>query len=60
MKVTLLVDLVQEVYEDVDSDIFETVSQVMKDADDVKIVSVEMTPEEQISAFDSIVSRWEI
>lgn len=60
MKVILLVDLVQEVYEDVDSNIFETVSQVMEDADDVKIVSVEMTPEEQISAFDSIVSRWEI
>lgn len=60
MKVTVLVDLVEEVHEGPDYEVFGIVDQLMTDGDDVKIVSVEMTPEEQITAFEAIVDRWEI
>lgn len=60
MKVTLLVDLVSETHEGEAEDVYEIISQLMEDGDDVKIVSVEMTPQEQIEAVDAIASTWGI
>jgi glutamate formiminotransferase len=57
MKVTLRVNLVNEIHEGDECDVVSAVAEIMNTEDNVQIISVEMTPKEQVTAFNFIVER---
>lgn len=59
MKATVRVDMISEVYAGEPYEVLKAVSGLYEDADNIEVVSVEMTPEEQIGAFEFLVERFE-